>query len=201
MKPLSNRSLPLAEIRPQFIAGIALALLMVCTRGQHFATVHALPSASWAVFFLAGAFLRQRWMFVLLFALASLLDFGSYALGTISDWCLSPAYWALVPAYGTLWLSGRVYATLHREQWSTVPRLALVLVGAAFVTYLISGGGYYAFSGHYVPTFAGFVPRIVHYYPPALGTLAGYVGVALGVFEVSRWVVAQRQSRMSEAHV
>jgi hypothetical protein len=201
MKPLSNRSLPLADTWPQLVAGLALALLMVCTRGQHFATVHALPSASWAVFFLAGALLRTRWMFVLLFTLASLLDFGSFAMGTISDWCLSPAYWALVPAYGTLWLAGRFYATLHREQWSTVPRLALVLLVAAFVTYLISGGGYYALSGHYVPTFAGFLPRIVHYYPPALGTLAGYVGVAFGVLAAVRWFAAQRQSRMSEASV
>ena len=107
---MPHRTLPFSPARTQVVIGAALALLMLCTRGQHFASVHALPSASWAVFFLAGALLRTRWMFAGLFALASLLDWGSYAAGTISDWCLSPAYWALLPAYGTLWLAGRLYA-------------------------------------------------------------------------------------------
>ncbi|KRE88893.1 cobalamin ABC transporter [Frateuria sp. Soil773] len=196
---MPNRSLPLAGFRPQLAAALALALLMLCTRGQHFATVHALPSASWAVFFLAGALVRTRWLFVLLFALASLLDFGSYALGTISDWCLSPAYWALVPAYGSLWLAGRLYARLYRGQWSDVARLAPVLAVAAFVAYLISGGGYYAFSGHYQPTFAGFLPRIATYYPRALGTLAGYAGVAFAVLALLRLLPAQRLSSQARA--
>jgi len=191
---MSNHSLPLAGFRPQLVAGLALALLMLCTRGQHFATVHALPSASWAVFFLAGALVRTRWLFVALFALATTLDFGSYAAGTISDWCLSPAYWALLPAYGTLWFAGRLYARMHRGQWSDVARLVPVLVVAAFVTYLISGGGYYTFSGHYQPTLAGFLPRIAHYYPRSLGTMTGYVGVAFGVLALLRqFVPAVRQ--------
>jgi hypothetical protein len=193
---MSNPSLPLASRPAQGVVGIALVLLMVCTRGQHFATVHALPSASWAVFFLCGALLSARWMFVLLFAVASILDFGSYALGNISDWCLSPAYWALVPAYGTLWFAGRFYARMHREQWSTAPKLAAVLVLAAFATYLISGGCYYAFSGHYVPTFAGFMPRIAQFYPRALGTLAGYVGVAFALLALVRQVALRRTAQV-----
>jgi hypothetical protein len=176
---MSAQRLPFDAPRVQLAVGVALALLMTCTRGQHFATVEALPSASWAVFFLAGALLRTAWAYPLLFALAAALDYGSYAIGTISDWCLSPAYWVLLPAYGTLWLGGRLYARGHRGGWRDVPRLALALVVIAFVTYLISGGGYYALSGHYVPTLAGFLPRIAHYYPRALGTMAGYVGVAL----------------------
>jgi hypothetical protein len=195
---MSNASLPLTSTRSQAIAGAALIALMLCTRGQHFATVHALPSASWAVFFLAGALLRTRWMFVLLFALASALDFGSYAIGTISDWCLSPAYWALLPAYAALWCGGRVYARLHREAWSSVARLAGVLIITALVTYLISGGCYYAFSGHYTPTLAGFLPRIAQYYPRALGTLAGYVGIAFALLALVRTRVAQRLPAASQ---
>jgi len=191
---MPNRSLPLAGFRPQLVASLVLVLLMLCTRGQHFVAVHALPSASWAVFFLAGALVRTRWLPVGLFALASALDFGSYAAGTISDWCLSPAYWALVPAYGTLWFAGRLYAGMHRGQWSDVARLVPVLVVAAFVTYVISGGCYYAFSGHYQPTFAGFLPRIAHYYPHSLGVLAGYVGLAFVVLALLRqFVPAARQ--------
>ena len=196
---MPHRTLPFLPARTQVAIGAALALLMLCTRGQHFASVHALPSASWAVFFLAGALLRTRWMFAGLFALASLLDWGSYAAGTISDWCLSPAYWALLPAYGTLWLAGRLYARLHRDEISTIPRLAFVLIGAAFVAYLISGGCYYAFSGHYTPTFAGFLPRIAQYYPRALGTLAGYVGTAFALVAAVRAAAARHAATPQQA--
>ena len=60
-------------------------------------------------------------------------------------------------------------------------RILVLAVNAAFVAYLISGGCYYAFSGHYAPTLAGFLPRIALYYPRALGTLAGYVGFAFAL--------------------
>jgi hypothetical protein len=196
---MPHRYLPFSSTRTQVAIGAALALLMLCTRGQHFASVHALPSASWAVFFLAGALLRTRWMFAGLFALASLLDGGSYAAGTISDWCLSPAYWALLPAYGTLWLAGRFYARVHRDEISTIARLALVLIVSAFVAYLISGGCYYAFSGHYTPSFAGFLPRIAYYYPRALGTLAGYAGAAFALIAAARAVAARNAATPQQA--
>lgn len=176
------RSLPLTAARDQWIAGLALAALMIATRGQHFASVDALPSASWAVFFLAGALLRPAWTLPALFALATALDFGSYAAGTITDWCLSPAYWALALAYAALWLGGHVYRGLHLDGWRTLPRLALVLIATAGVAYLLSKGGYWFFSGRYPePTLQGVIARIPTYFPPALGTLAGYVGAAFAL--------------------
>ncbi len=47
--------------RSQFVIGITLVLLLIGTRGHHFATLYDLPGASWAVFFLAGVYLRLRW--------------------------------------------------------------------------------------------------------------------------------------------
>lgn len=178
--PAASAGTPLSSASAQWLAAGLLALLMMATRGQHFASVDALPSASWAVFFLAGVLLRPRAAFVGFFALASLLDIGSLAAGTISDWCTSPAYWVLLPAYAALWAGGRHYATLHRDHWSTLPRLALVLIASAIVAYLISKGGFYFFSGRYPDaTMTGFLLRVPQYFPPALGTLAGYVGVAM----------------------
>ncbi len=193
----SNALLPLSSTRAQILAGAALAALVICTRGQHFASVDALPSASWAVFFLAGALLRPMWALPAFFVLSSLLDFASLASGTITDWCLSPAYWALALAYAALWLGGHVYRGIHRDAWSTVPRLALTLVIAATAAYALSKGGFWFFSGRYAePTLAGFVARIPHYYPRALGTLAGYVGMAFAVralwLGVSARVAARR---------
>lgn len=181
-----------ASPRAQAAIAVALAALMVCTRGQHFASVDALPSASWAVFFLVGALLRPVWALPLFFALSTALDLLSLASGTISDWCLSPAYWALAVAYTVLWFGGRTYARGHREDWRAVPRLALVLLATASVAYLVSKGGFHFFSGrHPDPTFANFVARIPRYYPPALGTLAGYVGVAMGVRLLCRAVASR----------
>ena len=194
----STPALPLASARMQVLVGTALAALMICTRGQHFASVDALPSASWAVFFLAGALLRPMWTLPVFFVLSSVLDFASLASGTITDWCLSPAYWALALAYGALWLGGHAYRGLHRDAWSTVPRLALVLLVTASVAYLLSKGGFWFFSGRYAePTLSGFIARIPHYYPRALGTLAGYAGVAFALRAAWLGVAARVNARRS----
>lgn len=166
--------------RAQLAIGAALILLMAITRGQHFASVQNLPSASWSIFFLAGFYLRPRWVFVLLFAEASVLDFGSLASGSISDWCLSPAYWALVPAYGSLWLAGRLFAGWQRDDLHSLMMLVIVLVAVTFVAYLISGGGFYFFSGRYPePNLTGFLPRIGEYFPRHLSNMVFYTGTAL----------------------
>lgn len=193
-------TLPLSSTRAQIATAAALAALMIATRGQHFASVDALPSASWAVFFLAGALLSPMWALPAFFVLSSLLDFASLASGTITDWCLSPAYWALAFAYAALWLGGHVYRGVHRDAWRTVLRLALVLVVTATTAYLLSKGGFWFFSGRYAePTLAGFVARVPHYYPRALGTLAGYVGIAFVLRAVVMAVASRRAERSAHA--
>ncbi len=174
--------MPQLSSRSQLFVGVLLALLMIVTRGQHFATVN-LPSASWAVFFLAGVLLRPRWVFPALFGLATLLDFGMLANSSVTDWCTSPAYWLLLPAYGALWLGGRLYAGWHRERLSSLALLVLTVLVAAFVCHLLSSGGFYFLSGRYPePTLAGFLPRIGHYYPSFLSNMALYVGVAIALY-------------------
>lgn len=193
--PPSQAALPLRARNAQVAAALALAALMVCTRGQHFATVDALPSASWAVFFLAGALLRPAWLFAALFVLSSLLDLASLALGRVTDWCLSPAYWALALAYGALWWGGRIYARMHRDRLASVPMLALTLLATSVVAYLISKGGFYFLSGRYPDaSWAGFLERIPHYYPRALGTLAGYVGAGFAVYAAARLVESRQRA-------
>lgn len=175
----------------QWSVAALLAVAMIVTRGTHFATIDALPSASWAVFFLAGVFLRPLWWFAAFFALASLIDFSLLEAGRISQWCVSPAYWALIPAYGALWFAGRLYSSLHRDSLATLLPLAICVVGSASIAYLCSGGGFYFFSGRYPdPDLAGFLPRIGQYLPPHLGNLLMYLGLAsmlyLGVRTLDR---------------
>lgn len=193
--PPSQAALPLRARNAQVAAALAPAALMVCTRGQHFATVDALPSASWAVFFLAGALLRPAWLFPAFFVLSSLLDLASLALGRVTDWCLSPAYWALALAYGALWWGGRIYARMHRDRPATVPMLALTLLATSVAAYLISKGGFYFLSGRYPDaSWAGFLERVPRYYPRALGTLAGYVGAGFAVYAAARLIESRQRA-------
>lgn len=178
--------------RYQLLVGLALAALLAMTRGQHFASVN-LPSASWAVFFLAGVLVRPKWVFPALFLEASLLDFAAIQWAGVSDWCMSPGYWMLVPAYGSLWLGGRLYARWHRDQFSSLATLALCVMVSAFVCYLFSGGGFLYFSGRYPePSLMLLVDRIATYYPRYLSSLALYVGVAALLFIGLRAWSAQR---------
>ncbi|MFI8481274.1 hypothetical protein ACIGCM_11960 [Pseudomonas sp. NPDC078700] len=168
--------------RSQLLIAIALAALMAMTRGQHFATVN-LPSASWAVFFLAGALLKPRWVFPALFVEASLLDIAAMQWAGVSDWCMSPAYWMLIPAYGAMWLGGRLYAVMHRHQPSSLLLLAAIASVSAFVCYLFSGGGFLFFSGRYPdPSLGQLVERIAVYYPRNLTNLALYLGGASALY-------------------
>ena len=48
-------------LRYQYLIGFILIILMIATREYHFAALHSLPGASWAVFFLAGVYLRSSW--------------------------------------------------------------------------------------------------------------------------------------------
>lgn len=165
--------------RNQIIIGAALALLITATRSQHFATLHSLPGATWAVFFLAGVYLSSRWTLPGFLALTWVLDFVSFTWGGASGFCLTSAYVFLLPAYSALWFAGRWYARRHSFAWRTLLPLATAVLAGAFVCELFSSGGFYFFSGRFAePTFAEFGARIVKYFPAYLQSVLFYTGIA-----------------------
>ena len=170
----------------QLYIGIALMALMAMTRGSHF-PLHNLPSASWAVFFLAGVLLRPKWVFPLLFAEATIIDVLSVGWINAGHHCMTVAYWMLVPAYAALWFGGRLYAGWHRDQAGSLAVLVPVMALSALVCNVLSSGGFYFFSGRYeAPTVAGMVERNGHYYPQYLSSLALYVGIAVVLYVGAR---------------
>lgn len=192
---MSNRSssFPPVSSRAQVGIAIALAILMVATRGNHVASIHALPSSSWAVFFLAGVLLRPRWTFAVFFALAVAVDFSSMTLDRIGETCLSPAYWMLLPAYAVLWGAGRLYTRVHVEQATTLLRLVPLLVVASLVAYQFSGGGFYLFSGAETdPSLSGYIERVAKYAPQRLYHLSVYVLGAGALY--AAWRAADRRA-------
>lgn len=166
--------------RQQFIIGLLLVALMAFTRGHHFSTINHLPSASLAVFFLAGLYISSKWLLPILFAEAALLDYAAITFGGVSSFCVSPAYVMLLPAYGTLWFAGQWYAKQYQFGWPTLLPLSLSVIFATAVSQILSGGGFYFFSGRYTePTFSEYGERFVTYFPSALSNIVFYLALAI----------------------
>lgn len=168
--------------RQQIAIGFVLVLMMLLTRSHHWASIHSLPDASWAIFFLLGVYVRALWLVPALIAASVVIDYVAITWGGVSDFCVSPAYWLLIPAYAVLFAGGRFYARGHRLSVMGLLRLigvALVVVGVA---QLLTTGGFYFLSGRFAdPTLAGLMLRLEKYFPPMLGTFALYLGVAVVV--------------------
>ena len=165
---------------------LALALVMAVTRGAvHTHHFEAFPDASWGVFFLAGFWLRGagRWAFPLLMAEAVLVDYLVITGQGISFWshyCVSPAYWFLVPAYGALWLGGSWLA--KRQAGLTLATLSLAavaLLASEAACFLVSNGSFYWLSAS-VPaprSMGAWVANMGDWYLPFLQVTALYVGL------------------------
>lgn len=168
--------------RQQIAVGLALTLLMLLTRSHHWAGLHSLPDASWAIFFLLGVYVRPLWVVPALIAASVAIDYVAITWGGVSDFCVSPAYWLLLPAYLVLFAGGRFYARGHSLSLLGLARLAGVALVVVTVAELLTSGGFYVFSGRFAePTLAGFVPRFATYFPHMLGTFSLYLGVAAAV--------------------
>jgi hypothetical protein len=110
---------------------------------------------------------------------AALIDYVAITWGGVSSFCVSPAYWLLIPAYGALFLAGRVYARHHRLSWSALPWLLGCALAGAALAELFSSGGFYFFSGRFAePSLGEFIPRLVKYFPAMLSTFVAYLGLA-----------------------
>lgn len=182
--------------RQQLILGIVLAALLAVTRGHHVAALHSLPSASWAVFLLAGVYLRPAWAFPALLAEAAGLDYVAIAWGGVSSFCVSPAYAFLLPAYGALWLAGRWLAPRLSLSWAALPSLGLAVLGGGAACEVFSSGGFYFFSGRFAePALAEFAVRLAKYFPGNLAALALYAGIAALLHVVLSSAIGARHAR------
>jgi len=182
----------------QLIVGALLVVLMIITRGHHFASVNVLPSASWAVFLLAGFYLSSRWAFPLLLSLAAALDFSAVFIAGDSSYCLSAAYAMLLPAYGSLWSGGRWLARHYQTQWLMLVSLAVVVSLSAAMATVFSSGGFYWFSGRYTdPSLVELASRLIDYYPQYLANTAFYVAIALVSHLAFRFSQLQQSNKAS----
>lgn len=168
--------MPSLSSRQQLFVGIALLALMAATRSHHFTSLHYLPDASWAVFFLAGALLGRAWVFPVFCALATGIDWVAINVAGVSGFCVTPAYAMLLPAYGSLWLAGYWFGKQGRV--ALLPLLGAALA-SALAAELLSSGGFYFLGGRIAePNLAEFVLREVNYFPAMAGAMMLYLGLA-----------------------
>ena len=187
----------------------ALAALMAATRVHHSFLHHfdALPDATWGVFFLAGFWLRGsgRWAFPLLMAEAVLVDYlviQGQGIDFWSHYCVSVAYWFLIPSYFSLWLGG---SWLARHQAGLRLQTLGMAVPAFLVSwaacYLISNGSFYWLSAS-VPlprSMASWTANLADWYLPFLETTAVYVALG-GVVHVLAAQVARAHPARRRDH-
>ncbi|OIQ86830.1 hypothetical protein GALL_312980 [mine drainage metagenome] len=168
--------------RKQLGIGATLALMIFATHGHHFGTALHLPPATWAVFFLAGFYVRRAWVFAALLAEVVAIDYFAISVGGVSNHCISPAYGFMLPAYGSLWLMGRWLASRYSFSLSALPALAASLVAGSLLAEIFSSGGFYFFSGRFADaSLAGFGPLLLQYFPQSLASFAFWMGTALAV--------------------
>ncbi len=167
------------SFRAQLIIAMLLAVLMILTRSYHFASSHQLADASWAIFFLAGVYLRSMWPLFGFFTLSWWLDFSAFTWGGINDFCVTPAYIFLLPAYASLWMSGQWFARRYQPDWRSLTPLIISSGAGLTACELFSNGGFYLFSGHFSATnWNEFIDLVSKYFPLYIETFVFYVGTA-----------------------
>jgi hypothetical protein len=162
---------------------LAAAGIMALTRYYPLSSLLGVPDASVAIFFLAGfAFRRSRysaWVFGALFAAGWLIDYTAITVGGTSNWCFTPAYAFLIPAYGSVWYAGRWCADRPGAGWRNWVAVSAALLVSVSLAFLISDAGFYLFSGRYPEaSWEVYTARVAAYYPHYVAYSVGYVGLA-----------------------
>ena len=176
----------------------ALAALMAATRFDHFGSAVSLPDASYAVFFLGGLYLAQSARasmaaFIALILEAGLIDYYATSVQGISDWCMTPAYWFLIPTYASLWFAGRWFALRHMMQGKGLAGLAIVAWTACSFAFMFSNATFYLFSGRFADMSAiEYASRVVQYYGSYVSMALLYIACAAALHIASGIVGKQR---------
>ncbi len=170
--------------RPALIA-LGLITLMAATRVHHFGSSLHLPDASLAVFLLAGFFIASPMLFGALLVEAGLIDYLAITQFNVNDYCVTPAYWFLIPTYAVLWFAGRYYARIHQHNLRSLGVFAGLSFAATSVAFFISNGAFYLFSGRFPDMgMAEYTSRVAQYYVQYLSGAALYLVPAVLLYVV-----------------
>lgn len=171
------------------ILAVGLLLILLITRGSHFGSASLLPDASIACFFMLGALhARLRWILISIL-LAVAIDLVVTRWLIVSDYCMSPGYWALIPIYGMIWMFGRsVGNKKHVSTWQILSRAWL----ATSLAFVLSNLAWYAYSDKVaMMSLSDFSLAVAKYYVPYTGFSLFYVLLAYGMLRLASTIKAQ----------
>jgi hypothetical protein len=176
-----------------------LAMVMAATRFSPLAGVTHLQDASWAVFFIAGFHLASQWRlaFPALLAEAVLIDYIAIRYLGVSNYCITPAYWFLVPSYAALWMGGSWLRRHYSIDLRGLAWLTGSLVVAVSLCFFISNASFYWIGGRVADrTWDGWLANFSISYWPFLRVSLVYVGVAalVHVMVVQRHKLTPKES-------
>lgn len=170
----------------------AMFLLMAITRGSHFGSAINLPDASLAIFLMAGFMLPRLnrtalAVFMFLLLEAGGIDYFAIAYLGVNDYCVTPAYWFLIPTYACMWLAGSRFALQRRNNRNDFALFGGISWLATSAAFIISNAGFYLYSGRFPDMSAAeYASDVAGYYPSYLAgslmylALAAVVHVSLG---------------------
>lgn len=168
-----------------FWPGLALSALMAATRMHHFASSLHLPDASLAVFLLAGSLVESPLFFGFLLIEAGLLDYVAITHMGVSDYCVTSAYWFLIPTYAVLWVAGRAYAKIHQDTMRSLGLFSAISFAAVSAAFFISNSAFYLFSGRYPDmNMSEYASRVAQYYMPYVTSAVIYLVPAVLLYAV-----------------
>jgi hypothetical protein len=172
--------------KAEWIAAIALVVLMAVTRIHHFGIGSVAPDASTGVFFLAGMLLGSPWWLAALLVEAVILDGVAIGFMKVADACMSSGYALLAPAYGALWLAGRQLRSTEAVDLLSAGKFVCLVVGGTAVFFIVSNLGYFLGSDFYNLGIAEYVTRVSRYFPMYLTVTLFYSAFGLAAFFAAR---------------
>lgn len=146
---MQSQRLSLPKISPQWLIAGVLMLMMLVTRPHMLAH---LQDASWAIFILLGFYVRSHIGFVVFMVTAIVIDLAVVEYTQIDNYCMTPAYPFIIPAYAVLWAAGQWLARQHQVHGSyqkTLLQGAFVAALAITICFSITNIGFYWFSEHF----------------------------------------------------
>jgi uncharacterized membrane protein YbaN (DUF454 family) len=181
-----------------------LAMLMTATRFDHFGSSVALPDASYAVFFLGGLFLSQSRrlaaaLFTALILEAGLIDVYATSVQGISDWCMTPAYWFLIPTYASLWLGGAWFSTRYSLRGVGLIGVMMTAFAATSFAFIFSNATFYWFSDRFAAmTAAEYASRVSQYYGSYVSVALLYIACAIAAHVAFQAISRSRVAEPAE---
>ncbi len=166
----------------------SLVLLMALTRTSHFGSSIHLPDATLAIFLIAGFMLPRFTVtaltaFIVLLLAAGGIDYYAINIAGVSDYCVTPAYWFLIPTYASMWLGGRWFAAHQQNNLRGLVLFGGVSWLATTIAFLISNASFYVLSAHFTDmSIMEYATRVAQYYPSYLGSSLMYLALAAIIY-------------------